>query len=371
MAQQAASVGPFVLGPTIESINQAERDAEQKYQEFLQSQGRSSTNPYGDAGRFGGGVNFSGIMTPRQIEDVNRLAYNQYLGLVSGRGTQRGGIGDFIPGYAPALKIGSNTPSGRVIPALNQPKQSGILSFLPTFRVLQEIFGGGNKLRALDGGVDYSNEGIETLDVPPLSEPTPGYDELAKQGSGVFTLVSAQPGKTNDLFNLGGFIENLPKTGVGRFVDQVQEKFNMGRGKLVPFFKPNKRQVGVSYKIPIAQQDPQAFARDQALADQDRIQLEYSNAPFFGEDPKGFIGPPRSMSEALARDFAGKYEDLASTARGLTLGDIAGPTKNTDLSDVSDSANLGDPYAGTTGAFVPKKIVITPDGKLIEVPIGF
>ena len=65
------------------------RQAERDYQEFLQSSGRSSTNPYGDAGVFGGGVNFSGIMTPRQIEDVNRLAYNQYLGLASGRGTQR------------------------------------------------------------------------------------------------------------------------------------------------------------------------------------------------------------------------------------------------------------------------------------------
>ena len=77
---------------------QSYRQAERDYQGFLQSSGRSSTNPYGDAGVFGGGVNFSGIMTPRQIEDVNRLAYNQYLGLASGRGTQRGGIGDFIPG---------------------------------------------------------------------------------------------------------------------------------------------------------------------------------------------------------------------------------------------------------------------------------
>lgn len=284
---------------------QSYRQAERDYQEFLQSSGRSSTNPFGDAGVFGGGVNFSGIMTPRQIEDVNRLAYNQYLGLVSGRGTQRGGIGDFIPGYAPALKIGSNTPKGRVVAAPTQPKQGGIFSLSPMIGILRNLFGGGNTLRALDdGGVDYNAEGIETLDVSPLEkqfkykETTPGYDTLAGE----------------NLFNLGPFVQ-------------------------------------------VAQQDSEAFAQAQALADQDRIQLEY---------PEGV--ERRSL-----------YEGLAPTARGLTLGDIAGPTKNTDLSDLSDSANFGDPYTTTvgpdgaliTGDFVPKRVEIGPDGKLIEVPVGF
>ena len=168
---------------------QSYRQAERDYQEFLQSSGRSSTNPFGDAGVFGGGVNFSGIMTPRQIEDVNRSAYNQYLGLVSGRGTQRGGIGDFIPGYAPALKIGSNTPRGRVVAAPTQPKQGGIFSLSPTLGILRNLFGRGNILRTLDDG--GSTEGIETLDVSPSEGTTPGYDSLAQE----------------DLFNLGPFVQ--------------------------------------------------------------------------------------------------------------------------------------------------------------------
>ena len=57
--------------------------------------------------------------------------------------------------------------------------------------------------------------------------------------------------------------------------------------------------------------------------------------------------------------------------RGLNLSDLVGPTRNTELSDLSDAKSLGSPFAGTTGAFVPKKIVIEPDGRLIEVPIGF
>ena len=261
------------------------------FQDFLAATGRSNTNPYGDAGLFGARANLSNSMTPRQIEDVNRLAYNQYLGLASGRGTQRGGIGDFIPGYAPALKLGSNTPRGRVVAAPTQPKQGGIFSLSPTLGILRNLFGRGNILRTLDdGGVDYSAEGIETLDVSPSEGTTPGYDSLAQE----------------DLFNLGPFVR-------------------------------------------VAQQDPKAFAQAQALADQDRTQLEY---------PEGV--ERRSL-----------YEGLASPATGLRLSDIVGPTRNTELSDLSDSASFGNPYAGTTGAFVPKRIEITPDGKLIEVPVGF
>tara|TARA_R100000654_G_scaffold21678_1_gene43659 strand:- start:1380 stop:2300 length:921 start_codon:yes stop_codon:yes gene_type:complete len=294
---------------------QSYRQAERDYQGFLQSSGRSSTNPYGDAGVFGGGVNFSGIMTPRQIEDVNRLAYNQYLGLASGRGTQRGGIGDFIPGYAPALKIGSNTPRGRVVAAPTQPKQGGIFSLSPTLGILRNLFGRGNILRTLDdggGGVDYSAEGIETLDVSPLEKTTPGYDTLAGE----------------NLFNLGPFVQ-------------------------------------------VAQQDSEAFAQAQALADQDRTQLEYPTV----EDRGSLYG----RSNPIPVQRKSLYEGLAAPGTGLRLEDITGPTRNTDLSDLSDSASFGNPYATTvgpdgtliTGAFVPRRVEIGPDGTLIEVPVGF
>ena len=221
------------------------RQAERDYQEFLQSSGRSSTNPYGDAGVFGGGVNFSGIMTPRQIEDVNRLAYNQYLGLASGRGTQRGGIGDFIPGYAPALKIGSNTPRGRVVAAPTQPKQGGIFSLSPMIGILRNLFGGGNTLRALDDG-----------DEPLLEkqfeykETTPGYDTLAAQDSGVFTLVSAQPEKTTDLFGLERFM--VPDGGI-----TTPDGMNPFRDILrTPVINPD-----VSSNMPVISEDVDKYRR--------------------------------------------------------------------------------------------------------------
>lgn len=219
----------------------AARDDRIAFEEFKKATGRSDTNPYGDAGRFGSGADYSNNLSQGQIDKVNRQAYNQYLGLVSGRGTQRGGIGDFIPGYAPALKLGSNTPGGTVVAAPNQPKQGGIADFFnlsPTFGLLRGLFGGGNTLRALDDG----GEDIETLDVSPLSEPTPG--------SGVFTLVGAQqPRKTNNLFNLERYMPNVPKGGVGDFINTIKDKFKVGPGSFGLDFNRDKGQVGVNYKI--------------------------------------------------------------------------------------------------------------------------
>jgi|9_EtaG_2_1085328.scaffolds.fasta_scaffold19997_2 hypothetical protein len=331
----------------------AARDDRIAFEEFKKATGRTDTDPYGYSGMFyepgknrllgreGGRFGNEGL-TQRAIDRINRMSYDQYRGLVSGKGYRKGGKGAPVPGYAPALKIGEETPMGRVVAAPTQPKRSGIASLSPALGLLDALFGRSRILRTLDdGGVNYSTEGIETLDVLP---PGPTAPAPVDTGSG-FTLVGAQPRKDNSLFNLEGFIKNVPKSGVGQFVDQVQEKFNMGPGELV------------------AQQDPQAFARDQALADQNRTQLEYPTV----EDRGSLYG----RSNPIPVQRKSLYEGLAAPGTGLRLEDIVGPNKIADLSDLSDSAIFGSPYAGTTGAFVPKRVEIGPDGKLIEVPVGF
>ena len=333
----------------------AARDDRIAFEEFKKTTGRSDKNPYGDAGMFGRDADYRGDpfstnnrgMSQSTIDKLNRQAYNQYLGLVSGRGTQRGGEGDFIPGYAPALKLGSETPSGTVVAAPNQPEPAmgGIFNFLPGVGMIQRLFGGSNTLRTLDdGGVNYSTEGIETLMSPSTAPAETSNLALSP------TLISAQPRKNNKFtvpFNLDQVLRDVPKTGIGRFIEKGG--FQFGRGTLKPEFNVKDKSFGLTFKMPIAQQDPQAFARDQALADQNRTQLEY---------PEGV--ERRSL-----------YEGLASPATGLRLSDIVGPTRNTELSDLSDSASFGNPYAGTTGAFVPRRVEIGSDGKLIEVPVGF
>ena len=220
----------------------AARDDRIAFEEFKKATGRSDKNPYGDAGLFGSSADYSDNLSQSQIDKVNRQAYNQYLGLVSGRGTQRGGQGDFIPGYAPALKLGSETPSGTVVAAPNQPEPAmgGILNFLPGVGMIQRLFGGSNTLRTLD-------DGIETLMSPSTAPAETSNLALSP------TLISAQPRKNNKFtvpFNLDQVLRDVPKTGIGRFIER--SGFQFGRGTLKPEFNMKDKSFGLTFKMPIA-----------------------------------------------------------------------------------------------------------------------
>ena len=235
----------------------------------------------------------------------------------------------------------------------------GILNFLPGVGMLQRLFGGSNTPRVLDdGGVNYSTEGIETLMTPSATPMETSNLALSPN------LISAQPRKNNKFtvpFNLDQVLRDVPKTGIGRFIERGG--FQLGPGTLKPEFNMKDRSFGLTFKMPIAQQDPQAFARDQVLADQDRTQLEYPTV----EDRGSLYG----RSNPIPVQRKSLYEGLAAPGTGLRLEDLVGPNKVADLSDLSDSASFGNPYAETTGAFVPRRVEIGPDGTLIEVPVGF
>ena len=154
--------------------------------DFMKATGRTDMDPYGVSGRFYyPGIDRRGDpfstnnrgMTQESIDSINRLAYNQYLGLVSGKGFRKGGEGDPVPGYAPALKLGSDTPMGRVVSDPNADEPVGIFSLL----------GRGNVPRVLDDmGVNYSTQGIEaamgdprTAVVPNVASVSPAASEIA------------------------------------------------------------------------------------------------------------------------------------------------------------------------------------------------
>ena len=118
--------------------------------DFMEATGRSDRNPFGDAGVFGSRPDYSGIMTPQQIADVNRLAYEQAQGLISGRGYQGRGMSEPKVGYAPALKIGSSIPGGTVQLAPQPEPTSGLGalgSFLKGGGIIGQLLGGGNRPR--------------------------------------------------------------------------------------------------------------------------------------------------------------------------------------------------------------------------------
>ncbi len=245
----------------------AARDDRIAFEEFKKTTGRTDTDPYGYSGMFYyPGIDRRGDpmstnnrgMSQSTIDKLNRQAYNQYSGLVSGRGTQRGGEGDFIPGYAPALKLGSETPMGRVVAAPTQPKRSGIASLSPALGLLDALFGRGRILRTLDdsspGAINYSSEGIESL-MEPYAAPVE-TNSIAMTP----TLVNAQPRKNtnNNLFNierflpgggLGNFIKDVPDSGIGRFIKRGG--FPVGRGTLTPEINIGDQKFGLTYKIKI------------------------------------------------------------------------------------------------------------------------
>ena len=134
-----------------------------EFETFKAMTGRSDTNPYGDAGRFGSNADYSGIMSAQQINDVNRMAFEQAKGLQSGRGFQGRGMSAPQQGYAPALKIGERIPGGTVAAA--NPEASGLGSFLRDGGFLGALLGGGNRPRKFVpvgsggdalGAVDYN-----------------------------------------------------------------------------------------------------------------------------------------------------------------------------------------------------------------------
>ena len=142
-----------------------------------------------------------------------------------------------------------------------------------------------------------------------------------------------------------------------------RDGYKMGPGRLEPTIDPQNKSVGLNYKIDIAQQDPQTYAQNQALANQNMAQLEYPTI----EDRGSLYG--RSFEIPVRQRSL--YEGLAKPMYGITLEDIAGPNPIVDLSDLKDSASRGNPYAGTTGAFVPQRIQVDAQGRVTEVPVGF
>ena len=76
--------------------------------------------------------------------------------------------------------------------------------------------------------------------------------------------------------------------------------------------------------------------------------------------------PPSFAGQSMGREEF--YEGFADPASGITEEDIQSGVAS--LSDLQDSASLGDPFAGREGRFVPQQIEIE-DGKVTTNPIGF
>jgi len=183
---------------------------------FMRATDRTDMDPYGRSGMFyrpginrrlgreGGRFGNNGLPQV-SIDAINRLAYNQYLGLQSGIGFRRGGKygDDPVPGYAPALKLGSDTPGGKVVAA---PQPGGSGSFLPPLAGLFEsLFGSPNTMRTLDNmGVDYSNMGVDAaMGISPVASGSSVATVNPNQTSSVATV---NPNQTSSVATINPVI---------------------------------------------------------------------------------------------------------------------------------------------------------------------
>jgi hypothetical protein len=240
------------------------------------------------------------------------------------------GIAEMFPSAVVEPAAPPRTTESPLVSYVEEPRFG--ISGLLDFSDMSVGFGSPNQV--YEDAISLGNTGLSVGQVPPSTGQT--IQGLADK----FDVPSS--------VKLGDYEVGFPKIGPGR---------------LEPTIDLQNRGFGLNYKIDIAQQDPQAFARDQALANQNRTQLEYPTI----EDRGSLSG----RSNPIPVERRSLYEGLAPPSTGLTLGDFAGPNPIVSLSDLSDSKNFGNPYAGTTGAFVPTRVEVDAQGRTIAVPVGF
>ncbi len=224
------------------------------FQDFLSATGRSDQDPYGSSrGTIASGLSKLGTLDYRNnlssgiINALNLQAYNKYI-----NPQPDGQMQSFRPGDLAFM-------GGRTQRAVRAPSTAeGIMRFMPTARMLQGLFNPSVRFEPVGQG-PATRGSRRPPSAPPLEAPTPGYDTLsspavgAQQPSG-FTLASTLPRDNNSLFGLEGYIPqygNVPNSGIGRYVDQFKGGLNFGPGRFGLNYDPERKQVGLNYKISI------------------------------------------------------------------------------------------------------------------------
>ena len=225
------------------------------FQDFLSATGRSDKDPYGSSkGAIASGLSKLGTIDYRNnlssgvINALNQQAYNKYI-----NPQPDGQMQSFRPGDLAFI-------DGRTQRAVRAPSTAeGIMRFMPTTRMLQGIFNPSIQFEPIGQGPATRGSRRPPSALEPTSAPQPG--EVAPvvgdvQPSG-FTLASTMPREDNGIFNLPFSLENLqkiPETGIGGFIKQGKDGFQIGPGKLKPEFNVNDGSFGLTFKMPISSQ---------------------------------------------------------------------------------------------------------------------
>ena len=214
------------------------------FQDFLSATGRSDKDPYGSSkGAIASGLSKLGTIDYRNnlssgiINALNQQAYNKYI-----NPQPDGQMQSFRPGDLAFI-------DGRTQRAVRAPSTAeGIMRFMPTARMLQGLFNPSVQFEPIGQGPATRGSRRPPSALEPTSAPQPGE----AQPSG-FILASTLPREDNGIFNLPlDDMRKIPETGIGGFIEQGKDGFQIGPGKLKPEFNVNDKSFGLTYKIPIA-----------------------------------------------------------------------------------------------------------------------
>ncbi len=338
--------------------------------QYMQATGRTVTDPFGltkgGIGRFfesanqrfgGSGLDYSNTIPFSQRQAIIDRAYDKYLNPTDAQGNLR----QFRPNE---LALLTDPATGARFPARAQavPRDLGPFSVIPGSSLAQALMGPKTELVPMEGS--FTEDVMEeATDIQPTRQESTSIPSLP---TGARRLISYDADQGSP-FSLNKLFGNISRDGVGNFVDKAIEGFKFGLGTIKPTVDPENKTFGLSYKIPIAMQDPKERARDKAAFDQNALQLEAPKKYIRGSVYETGRIP---FNEIPVRQKS-LYEGFADPMYGIALDDIVGSSPSVNLSDLQDSDALGNPFAGTTGAFVPQRVVIGEDGKVTTIPIGF
>ena len=218
--------------------------------EYMAATGRTVTDPYGstkggigrgleslDKALGGSGLDYSGIQSLAQRNAVIDHAYKKYLNPMNKQGQLR----QFRPNEIALL---TDPATGARFPARAKavPRDLGFASILPGAGIAQFLMGPKTELVPMEGSFDNA--------------PAPVTDAQRQDLYGGLKIkTSTLPRQDNGIFNLPFSLNNLqkiPETGIGGFIEQGKNGFQIGPGKLKPEFNVNDKSFGLTYKIPIA-----------------------------------------------------------------------------------------------------------------------
>ena len=225
--------------------------------QYMDATGRTVTDPFGKTkggiGRFfesanqrfgGSGLDYSDTIPLSQRQAIIDRAYDKYINPTDAQGNLR----QFRPNE---LALLTDPATGARFPAIAQavPRDLGPFALIPGAGLAQTLMGPKTELVPMEGS--FTEDVME--EATNIQPTRPESTSIPTPPTGARRLISynANQGAPS---SLDPAFQNIPRDGIGNFVDKAIEGFKFGRGTFKPTFglSPENKSFGLNYKIPLS-----------------------------------------------------------------------------------------------------------------------